>query len=59
MLYHESKTVYKQVKVRVTSPVWIHGLPRKVGDEVECNEHDAVYMQNIGRVKIIQSGKTS
>jgi len=51
--------VFPQVKVEVTLPVWIGGEPREIGWRGECNEYDAHYMQSIGRVKIIQSGKTS
>ncbi len=49
----ESKTVFKQVKVQVTSPVWINGKPREIGWEGFCAEWDAQTMQSIGRVKII------
>jgi len=57
--YGNGKTVLPQVKVEVLRPVWINLEPRAIGWRGECNEYDAHYMQNIGRVKIIQSGKTS
>lgn len=53
LLVSKSTVTYPQVRIEVLKPVWIDGEPREIGWKGKCNEYDAQYMQNVGKVRIL------
>ena len=40
-------------EVKLIKPIWVGGKPREVGDVVELESAQAVYLQGLERVEII------